>query len=427
MTTTERPVGEIGENFDPLNPHTMYDFFTRARTEQPVFYNPRLGFWVVTRYQDIDEIENLTGGDTVSANGALTLIKPPCPEALEVIIEAGIKVDNSIVDEDPPDHGPKRNALRERLHGKIVQTYEPQIRELVTRKLDGIVARGEADLVRDYVHEVPAWVIFQLMGVPEADMEMVRDYAKGNGKFGFGIPTDAEQVCDAQGIAKYWAYAKQHVEARLENPGSDIMSHYIQRLREVEDGRLFSVQDCYTVMLQLLFAGHETTTNSAGNAFRALLEHREQWEAICGDPSLIPAAVDECLRFATPVPHWRRTTLKPLTIRGVTIPAGETVMIALASGNHDEYVFPHGDQLDINRANARKHLAFGRGRHRCLGEQLALLELKIILEELTQRLPHVQLVADQEWIYNPNVSHRGVEHVLVTWDPAANPIPTDRQ
>lgn len=110
-------IGEIGENgpiediWDPLNPHTMYDFSIRARAEQPVFYNLRLGFWVVTRYEDIDEIENLTGGDTVSANGALTLIKPPCPAALEVIIEAGIKVDNSIVDEDPPDHGPKRTDI----------------------------------------------------------------------------------------------------------------------------------------------------------------------------------------------------------------------------------------------------------------------------------------------------------------------------
>jgi hypothetical protein len=427
MTTTECPVGEIGENFDPLNPHTMYDFFTRARAEQPVFYSPRLGFWVVTRYADIDEIETLTGGDTVSANGALNLIKPPCPEALEIIVEAGVKVDESIVDEDPPDHGPKRNALRERLHGKIVLSYEPQIRDLVGAKLDGIVGRGRADLVGDYVHEVPAWVIFQLMGVPADDMAIVRDYAKGNGKFGFGIPTDAEQIEDARGIAKYWDYAKRHVDARLENPGPDLMSHYIQRLREVEGGRLFSVRDCYTVMLQLLFAGHETTTNSAGNAFRALLENRAQWDAICADPSLIPAAVDECLRFATPVPHWRRTTLKPLTVGGVTIPAGATVMIALASGNHDEHVFPHGDQLDIHRANARKHLAFGRGRHRCLGEQLALLELKIILEELTRRLPHIQLVADQRWVYNPNVSHRGVEHVLFTWDPAANPIPADRR
>jgi hypothetical protein len=429
MTTapsSQRPVGEIGENFDPLNPHTMYDFFTRARAEQPVFFTPRLGFWVVTRYADIDEVEVLTGGDSISATGALTLIKPPCPEALEIIVESGVKVDQSMVDEDPPDHGPKRNALRERLNDRVVRDYEPMIRELVTAKLDGLVRRGAADLVSDFVDEIPAWVIFRLMGVPDEDMETVRGYAKGNGRFGFGIPSDEEQVRDAEGIARYWEYAKRHVDARLENPGEDIMSHYIQRLREVEGGRLFSAEHCYTIMLQLLFAGHETTTNSAGNAFRALLEHRDQWEALCADPSLVPAAVDECLRYATPVPHWRRTTLREVEIGGVRIPAGETVMIALASGNHDENVFPHGDRLDIHRANARRHLAFGRGRHRCLGEPLAVLELTVILEELTRRLPHVRLVPDQEWVYSPNVSHRGVEHVLVTWDPAANPLPTDR-
>jgi cytochrome P450 len=257
-------------------------------------------------------------------------------------------------------------------------------------------------------------------------MERIRGWAKGNGKFGFGIPTDSEQVADARGIAKYWEYAKQHVDARLANPGDDLMSHYIQRLQEIEGGRLFRIEDCYTIMLQLLFAGHETTTNSSGNAFRALLSHRDQWEKICQDPTLIPQAVQECLRFDTPVPHWRRTTTREVEIGGVTIPAGQTVMIALTSANHDEDQFDAPHSLDIARPNANRHLAFGKGRHRCLGEPLALLEIRIILEELTRRLPHIQLVENQTFDYSPNISHRGVEHVHVTWDPTQNPIPEDR-
>lgn len=179
-------------------------------------------------------------------------------------------------------------------------------------------------------------------------------------------------------------------------------------------------------MLQLLFAGHETTTNSSANAFRHLLENRDQWDMICNDPSLIPQAIDEVLRFATPVPHWRRTTTSEVEIQGVKIPAGETVMIALASANHDEDVFEEPGKLDICRKNAKHHLAFGKGRHRCLGEALAKLEMTIILEELTKRLPHVQLVPNQEWIYGANISHRGVEHVKVTWDPSQNPVAADR-
>lgn len=426
MSTVERPVTEIGEKFDPLNPHTTYEFYNRARNEQPVFYNPRLNLWVVTKYDDIDEIERLVGTDAFTAEGALNLVKPPCPAALDVIVESGVKVDNSIVDEDPPDHSPKRKILRERLNDKIVREYEPQIRELVTKKLDALVELGEADLVGDYVFEIPAWVIFQLMGVPQEDMERVRTYAKGNGKFGFGIPTDEEQVEDAKGIAQYWEYAKAHVDRRVAEPGDDIMSHYIKRLQEEDGGRLYTTEHCYTVMLQLLFAGHETTTNASGNAFRALLENRDQWEAICQDSSLIPQAVDECLRFATPVPQWRRTTTREVQIGDVTIPAGETVMIALASANHDEDVFADGESLDIHRTNANRHLAFGKGRHRCTGEPLAKLELRIILEELTRRLPHIELVPGQQWEYSPNISHRGVEHVQVTWDPSQNPIPADR-
>lgn len=423
MTTVDRPIGEIGESFDPLNPHNQIEFYTRARYEQPVFYNPRLNVWVVTKYDDINEIERIVGTEKFTAEGALNLVKPPCPAALDVIMDSGVKVDHTIVDEDPPNHGPKRKALREYLHEDTVNRFGPQVRELVTKKLDTLVKRGECDLVKDYVFEIPAWVIFQLMNVPQADMERVRDYAKGNGKFGFGIPTDEEQVEDAKGIAKYWEYAKAHVDNLIAHPGDDIMSHYIGRLKE--EG-LFDIQDAYTVMLQLLFAGHETTTNSSGNAFRHLLENRDQWEMLCQDPSLIPHAIDEILRYATPVPHWRRTTTSEVEIHGVTIPAGETVMIALTSANHDEDMFDDPGKLDICRENAKHHLAFGKGRHRCLGEALARLELKIILEELTRRLPHTQLVEGQEWQYGANISHRGVEHVHVTWDPSKNPVRADR-
>lgn len=424
-TLEERPIGEIGENFDPLNPHTALEYYTRARSEQPVFYNPGLNMWVVTRYDDINEIERLVGTQKFTAKGALNLVKMPCPEALDVIVNAGIKVDNSIVDEDPPEHTVKRKILREYLHEDTINRFEPQIRNLVNRKLDALVKRGECDLVTDYVFEIPAWVIFQLMNVPESDMERIREYAKGNGKFGFGIPTDEEQVEDAKGIAKYWEYAQAHVDNLIADPGDDIMSHYIRRLQE-EDASLYDIQDAYTVMLQLLFAGHETTTNTSGNAFRHLLENRDQWEMICNDPSLIPQAIDEVLRYATPVPHWRRTTTEDVTIQGVTVPAGETVMIALHSANHDEDVFEDPNKLDICRKNARHHLAFGKGRHRCLGEALARLEVRVILEELARRLPHVQLVDGQPWIYGENISHRGVENVKVTWDPTENPVHADR-
>jgi cytochrome P450 len=180
------------------------------------------------------------------------------------------------------------------------------------------------------------------------------------------------------------------------------------------------------MMMSASTAAHETTTNARANAIRALLEQRDQWEAICEDPSLIPNAVEECLRFSGSVVAWRRFTTKPATIRGVNIPPGANVLIVMASGNRDEDVFVEPDVLDVRRPNARRHLAFGFGNHTCLAAPLARLELRVILEELTRRLPHMRLIAGQQFPYAPNTSFRGPRTLLVEWDPADNPMPSDR-
>jgi hypothetical protein len=182
----------------------------------------------------------------------------------------------------------------------------------------------------------------------------------------------------------------------------------------------------YTLMLNLLFAGHETTTNALAGAMRALLENRDQWELLCNDLSLAANAGEESLRYYSSVPHWRRITTKETILGGVTLPAGATIMMALGSAGRDEAHFPDGDRFDIRRENAKDHLAFGVGRHLCLGAPLARLEMEIVLGELARRLPHMQLVPGQVWEFSPNTSHRGPEHVHVTWDPAQNPLPGDR-
>jgi len=275
--------------------------------------------------------------------------------------------------------------------------------------------------------EVPALVIFSLMGVQDQELENVRKYAKRSSEFGFGQPSDERQVELAENMAQYWAYAKSHVNRLIENPGNDLMSEFIKELRKPENKDLWSLDYLYTVMHQFLFAGHETTTNAAAGAFRALLTNREQWEALVADRSLIPNAVEESLRFYTPVPHWRRITTKAVRIGGVDLPAGARLLLALASADWDDAKFENGDTFDIRRSGADEHLAFGWGRHLCLGEALARLEMRIALEELSRRLPHMYLVPGQHWEYSPNVCHRGPEHVLVTWQPGANPIPEDRR
>ena len=422
-TASKSPVTGLGEVFDPFD-GDPYAVYARARREEPVFYSPAIGYWVVTRYADIERI--MLDSETFSAANVLDMVKPLCPAAAKIAIEAGVRISPSIVDEDPPIHTRKRKALRRPFSPKEVAKLEPRIRELVTEAIDRFVKRGRADLIGDFMFEVPALVIFELMGVPEEELEVVRKHAKRNAVFGFGHPTDEEQVELARGMAAYWEYAKSHADRLIAAPGDDIMSLFIKELQLAENADLWSRDFVYTVMLQLLFAGHETTTNASGGMFRALLENRDQWDAVCADPSLVPNAVEESLRYYSSVPQWRRVTTKPVTLGGVELPAGTKLLIALGSANHDDSKFPDGDRFDVCRANAGEHMAFGWGRHLCLGEGIARLEMRIALEELARRLPHAELVPGQRWEFSPNTSHRGPEHVLVNWDPTRNPIANDR-
>lgn len=429
MSTTDAarcPFRDLDAQFDPIDAERMYDFYAKARPETPIFYNEQLDVWVVTRYDEIHHIMRDT--DTFSASAVLDLVKPLTPEAGRVVMEAGVRIAPCLVDEDPPDHMRRRKALRPPFTPDRVSELVPRIEELVTQRLDAFVRKGEADLVDEFMFEVPALVVFAMFGMGDEELETVRRHAKSNAKFGFGYPTDEEQVRDAQNIAEYWKYAERHVAELIEDPsGDDVISEFIRNMRETgvpeDDDPVYFT----TLMMQLLFAGHETTSNSSGNMFRALLEHRDQWDAICADPSLIPNAVEECLRYGSPVPQWRRRTRKPVTIGGVDLLEGATLLIALGSANHDERHFGEdADELDIHRDNASDHMAFGWGRHRCLGESIARQELQIALRELTRRLPHAELVPDQPWAYSPNTSHRGIEHVRVTWDPTQNPVGGDR-
>jgi len=425
LTTTESkcPVTHIGNGFDPFD-GDPYDFYAMARREEPIFYNPQLGYWVVTRYSDVRQI--FLDSATFSAAVALELIKPLCPAAAQVVVDSGLRFNPAMVDQDPPIHTRYRKLWRKPFTAEEIGKLEPRIRALVTRHIDGFIKRGEIDLIGDFMFEVPALVIFSLMGVQDRELENVRKYAKRSSEFGFGQPSDERQIELAENMAQYWAYAKWHVNGLIENPGNDLMSEFIKELRKPENEDLWSPDYLYTVMHQFLFAGHETTTNAAAGAFRALLTNREQWEALVADRSLIPNAVEESLRFYTPVPHWRRITTKAVRIGGVDLPAGARLLIALASADRDAEKFENGDTFDIRRPEADEHLAFGWGRHLCLGEALARLEMRIALEELSRRLPHMYLVPGQHWEYSPNVCHRGPEHVLVTWEPGANPIPEDR-
>lgn len=412
-------------DFDPFkDPYLAdpYSFLAMARAEEPVFFSPEIDYFVVTKFDDIRKVFRNTRA--YSAEIALEPLTPLWQSSIEKVIEAGYIPGPVLVNEDEPVHMQRRKRIGEKFEAGRVAELEPQIRKIVTDYLDRMVARGEADLIDDFVWEIPALVIFMFMGVPEDEASLVKQFAARRTLFTWGRPTEQEQNQLVEEVGTYWQYCVKHVNRLRENLGDDFMSDVIRA--GIEDPELFDDVYLYNVMLNFLFAGHETTTNASGNGFRALLENRDAWEQLCADPSLIPNAVEEVLRYHSSVIAWRRRAIEATEIGGVEIPAGSNVLLVLGSGNHDEEMFPDGERLDIHRDNAYKHLSFGFGTHMCMGAPLARLEMRIILEELTRRLPHARLVADQRFEYSPNTSFRGPEHVLIEWDPSQNPIAADR-
>lgn len=417
----------LAASFNPFDEEYLqdpYTVFAQARQKEPVFYSPEIDYWVVSRYDDVMQV--LKDPKTFSATAAVEMIKPPCDAALAVLAEVDFIPQPFLVDEDGPLHAQRRRVLRRGVTQTRVDELEPYARRFTTECLDAIVARGEGDLVDDLTFSVPSLTAFILMGVPEAEVRRIREYASRFALWIWGRPSDEQQVVLAKEFADYLVYVRGHIDRLIEKPGDDYMSNAIRAWQEMGTDEVWNRTYLASVMQGHMYASHETTTNATASGFKALLENRDQWEAICADPSLIPNAVEEILRYQSSVPAWRRVTTAPTELGGHRLPEGARVLILTGSANHDEAVFENGEVFDITRPNANQHLAFGWGTHECLGQPLAKMEMRVMLEEVSRRLPHLHLVPEQEWSYSANTSFRGPNHVRVSWDPRRNPLTADR-
>ncbi len=214
-------------------------------------------------------------------------------------------------------------------------------------------------------------------------------------------------------MSHHWDFTVRLVDAAFEKPGDNYLGDLVRMHRE--DPTLFTKNYLCNVMFLMQFAGHETTTQASANGLKLLLENRDQWEAICADPALIPNAVEEMLRMDSSIFAWRRIVTKDTEIRGQTLKAGDKVLAMLGSGNRDDDMFPQGETFDATRRNAKRNLAFGHGAHFCMGAPLARLEMKVMFEDLTKRLPKMRLKPGQTFNYIPTLTFRGVQNLEVEW------------
>src|SRR5262245_20515617 len=381
MASNERALCPIHADFDPLSTVFLADPFAVLRSlpgDHQVFFAPSIDYCLVTRYADIEAV--FLDPETYSAATAQLPLAPLVPEASQILLGGGHKPQPSMVSLDPPAHtrlrGPTARAFTPR---RVVQ-MEPRIRSTVEQLLDAVDPSAPFDLVAALAFPLPATIIFSFVGIPERDWPRLKEWCGHRAALAWGRPAPDEQVDHATNMAAYRGYLSELVAAKVNAREDDFASALLAIHDEAPDA--LGQEEIGSILYSLTFAGHETTSNIIGNVVRRLLEDPARWDRVAADPALIPGAVLETLRYDPSVPVWRRVTKRPVSLGGVDLPAGAKLFLWLAASGRDAAVFPEAETFDMERGNAARTLAFGKGIHYCLGAALGKLEAEIVLEML---------------------------------------------
>lgn len=386
------PVGSIGHRWDPYDQHAMYKVLGEARQSEPVFYSPELDYWVVTRYDDVMSI--LRNPSVFSAANANTPVAPVPQEALSILDEGGYALEGIQVNCDPPRHDRIRTHVSQAMGMKRLMALEPHIVRNVELGIKNLQGKNRVDILKDFIYEFPARVIFSLLDIPERDAAQVKAWAMDRALMSFTHSSKNKQIDGARNLVEFWNYCVKHVQKKMLNPGDDYVSDLLA-VRDGDDDKL-TLNEINSAAFGLLFAGHETTTNQSTHLLNALLSGDGLWQQLVDEPSLIPSAVEEGLRMYGAVANWRRRAVEDVTIGGMDIPAGSGIVISFAAANRDPEMFEDPDEFRLDRKNVRKHLTFGNGLHFCMGAPLARLEMKLLFQTMTREFPNMKLAADEE-------------------------------
>jgi len=397
--------------FDPLDLSDPFPLLAGARREQPVFYNPDIDYWVITRYDDIKAI--FRDHETYTAANTITPIVPFSQAVQRMLAQGDYSPEPVLSNNVPPSHTRIRALVNRLFTPRRMKSFAPAIRDIAERGLQRIADSAPVDIVAQLTYEYPAYVLFHVLGVPDADVPQVKAWAGNRIKLYYGRPSADEQIEMTKNLVPFWRYVVDLVEEKVRQPQDDLTSDLI-RMRAGDDSVL-TLNEIASCMITLLVAGHETTTAQINNTLLHLLSQREHWEALCAAPDSIPQMLEEMMRYDPSVCTWRRLAVKPSTITGVEIPAGANLLLMLNSANRDPAAFPEPDLIMSSRENLKDHLAFGYGIHYCVGAPLARLEMGILLETLTRALPDMRLVPGQTLEYTRNISFRGPASLWVTW------------
>ncbi|WP_236794633.1 cytochrome P450 [Amycolatopsis sp. GM8] len=381
-----------------------YPQYAELREHAPAHEHP-LGFWILSRYDDVAKLQR--SGHSVDER-YLTNLPAWKSDSAKLGKENRMMRGLSLVDQDPPNHTRLRKLVGKAFTRRAVADLEPRITELVDRALDRIAEAGRADLVAELAFPLPFTVISQLLGMPEVEHKRLRELT---GTLARGLEPLASQEVQAEiraASAELTAMVGELVGWKREHPGDDVFTALIAA---EDNGDVLSEEELVAQISFLYVAGHETTVNQIAGGILALLRNPGGLRELQARPALVRNAVEELLRYDTPVHLMRRITIEPLATQGKVIPAGSWVVACLAAANHDpRYWGDDAGELVLDRPNAHQNVSFGAGVHHCVGAPLARLEARIAFARFTQRFREPVL---EDFRWNGRINVRGVESLSV--------------
>ena len=373
--------------------------YQQLRTHAPVYRNESLGFWALSRYDDV--LAAFKDPLTFSNAQGVSLERSSMGDASAVA---------SFLAMDPPRHDQMRALVSRAFTPRRVADLEPQIRALATHHIDAFIARGRCDIVQEFAAKLPMDVISELLGVPPADRDELRHWADAvvhREEGSADIPATALQAS-----GQLLAYFRELVAQRRQDPRSDLPSALLDA--EIDGSRLED-RDVVAFLFLMIIAGNETTAKLIGNALFWLWKHPDERERVRREPALIPNWIEETLRYDSSTQMLARTVTHDVTLHAQQLHQGDRLLLLVGSANRDERMFANADVFDIGR-DTSQHLAFGKGTHFCLGASLARLETRVALEAIHARLLDYEIhAAKLVRVHSPNV--RGFASMPITFTP----------
>jgi cytochrome P450 len=386
------------------NPYPVY---TYLREHEPVHWNEMFNCYMLTRYDDVHMAfsDHRRFSSDIWSNAPEYFTEAGVTESIEYLRQIIPFMAYNLQGMDPPGHTRQRSLMMKTFTPRMIESFRPTVQKLVDELIEQRLEQGNMDFVADFAYPLPSNVILDLLGIPRSGRPYIRASAEAINEFVATILFTGPQVWPrlAGVFADLTAYLKSLIAERRKHPAEDLLTKMVQA---EENGDMLSEDEIVIATNFLLFAGHETTANLIGVGLYYLLQNPEQLAQLRADPSKIPAAVEELLRYVSPVHTLARRTLQEVTIQGVTIPPNKSIYLLIGAANRDPEKFQDPEVLDINRPPTRS-LGFGYGIHFCLGAALARLESQVAFDTILRRLPDLKMTIDAPE-FRPNYSLRGL-------------------